>query len=104
MASPPDQVVALPTLDALSGFVHKALCDLDQLDPAAAPLQRAPLVRDKAPCGLLFHVAGPRQLRTAAVWAADESRVLFYDSTGKRLRTVRLCESPDCSGILSKSG
>lgn len=104
MTAAPDAVVGLPTLDALRGYVHRALCDLDQLDPAAAPLQSAALVRGKTPCGLLFHVAGPRLLRTAAVWAADESRLLFYDSTGRRLRQVRLCESPDCSGIVVKSG
>jgi hypothetical protein len=98
-------VVGLPTLDQLREFVHRGLCDLDQLDPAAAPLEATPLARgNKAVCGLLFHVVGPRLLRTAAVWAADDHQVIFYDSTGKRVRQVRLCESPDPGGILSQSG
>ena len=100
----PEPVIGLPTLDALRGYVHKLLCDLDQLDPAAAPLKSAPLLRGKAACGVHFHVAGPRLLRTAAVWAADEGRLLVYDSTGKRVGQVRLCESPDVSAILSKPG
>lgn len=104
MAVVSEPVVGLPTLAALKGYVHKLLCDLDQLDPTAAPLQDAPLFRGKLPCGLLFHVAGPRQLRTAAVWAADEGRLLVYDSTGRRVGQVRLCESPDPAGILSHTG
>ena len=104
MTAAPEPVVGLPTLDALRGYVHKLLCDLDHLDPAAAPLCGTPLLRGKEACGLLFHVAGPRLLRTAAVWAADEARLLVYDSTGRRVRQVRLCESPDPAGILSHTG
>jgi hypothetical protein len=29
------------------------------------------------------------------VWAADDHRIVFYDSTGQRVRAVRLSESPD---------
>ena len=104
MAVAPDPVVGLPTLDALRGYVHKLLCDLDQLDPAAAPLRGAALLRGRQPCGMHFHVAGPRLLRTAAVWAADEARLLVYDSTGKRVGQIRLCESPDPAGILTHAG
>ena len=100
----PDPVASLPTADALRGYVHKLLCDLDQLDPAAAPLKSSPLLRGQAACGVLFHVAGPRLLRTAAVWAADEGRLLVYDSTGRRVGQVRLCESPDVAGMLSHTG
>ena len=53
------------------------------------------MVRNGKVCGLMFHVEGPRLLRTSAVWAADENRILFYDSTGGRARDVRLTESPD---------
>ena len=104
MTAPPHSVVALPTPDALREYVHRALCELDQLDPAAAPLLVTGLARGKAACGVLFHVAGPRLLRTAAVWAADEGKLLLYDSTGRRVRQVRLCESPDCASILSQPG
>ena len=87
-------VVALPTLDRLAAFVHDELCRLDHLDPEQTPLRRTPLVRRGKACGLVFHVEGPRLLRTSAVWSADEGRVIVYDSTGRRVREVRLSESP----------
>lgn len=88
-------VVALPSLEDLTAFVHVGLCEPDHLDPAATPLVRTPLTRRGRPCGVLFHAEGPRLLRTSAVWAADENRILFYDSTGQRVREVRLSEAPD---------
>lgn len=94
VASSPAAVVALPTLDQLAAFVHDELCRLDHLDPTQSPLRQTPLVRRGKACGLVFHVEGPRLLRTSAVWSADEGRVIVYDSTGKRVREVRLSESP----------
>lgn len=90
-----EAVVALPTLDELAGFVHRTLCQQDALDPAQTPLVRTSLRRGGRPCGLLFNAVGPRLLRTAAVWAADEHRIVFYDSTGQRVRQVRLSEGPE---------
>jgi hypothetical protein len=87
-------VVAAPTMEQLSAFVHDELCKLDHLDPAQTPLRKTPLVRRGKTCGLVFHVEGPRLLRTSAVWTADEARVIVYDSTGRRVREVRLSESP----------
>lgn len=87
-------VVAVPTLESLTSFVHAELCHLDHLDPAQTPLRKTALVRHGKKCGLIFHVEGPRLLRTSAVWSADEARVIVYDSTGKRVREVRLSESP----------
>jgi hypothetical protein len=47
----------------------------------------------------VFHVEGPRLLRTSAVWSADEDRILFYDSNGVRFRDVKLSESPSLIGM-----
>ena len=88
-------VLALPTLPELLAFVHAELCLFDSLEPEQAPLKYSPLMRNGKACGLVFHVEGPRMLRTSAVWAADENRILLYDSTGARAREVRLTESPD---------
>ena len=90
-----DAVVTVPTLDDLTGYVHRTLCEADALDVGQAPLATTALTRAGRPCGLLFHVEGPRLLRTSAVWAADENRVLFYDSTGQRVREVALSEAPE---------
>ena len=86
---------ALPTLPKLLAFVHAELCLFDRLEPEQAPLMQAPLVRRGKVCGLVFHVEGPRMLRTSAVWASDENRILLYDSTGQRTREIRLTESPE---------
>lgn len=90
-----DTVLALPTLDELRCHVHQVLCNHDRLDPKQAPLQESTLVRRGRPCGLFFHVQGPRLLRTYAVWAGEEDRILFYDSTGARFAETRLSEGPD---------
>ena len=90
-----EAVVALPTAEELAAFVHRTLCQQDALEPGTTPLFRTPLTRAGRACGAVFHVEGPRMLRTSAVWAADDHRILFYDSTGQRSRAVRLSESPD---------
>jgi hypothetical protein len=87
-------VAAFSALEELAGFVHSVLCDKDALDPAQAPLFRTPLRRGGRVCGLVFHVEGPRLLRTSAVWSADDARVIFYDSSGLRFKEVELSESP----------
>ena len=53
------------------------------------------MVRQGKPCGIFFQVQGPRLLKTYAVWAGDENRILFYDSSGTRFAEVRLSEAPD---------
>ena len=87
-------VVACAAVEDVAAFVHRVLCDKDALDPAQAPLFRTPLKKAGRTCGLIFHVEGPRLLRTSAVWSADDDRIIFYDSTGARFHEVRLSESP----------
>ena len=87
-------VVACAAVEELAAFVHSVLCDRDALDPAQTPLYRTPLEKGERTCGIIFHVEGPRLLRTSAVWSADDDRVIFYDSTGLRFHEVKLSESP----------
>jgi hypothetical protein len=87
-------VVGFASVEELAAFVHAALCDKDALDPRQAPLFRTPLRKAGRVCGFVFHVEGPRLLRTSAVWSADDDRVIFYDSTGTRFREARLSEGP----------
>jgi hypothetical protein len=88
-------VAALPTLEELRSFVLRTLCSHDQLDPGQTPLHQAVIRRSGRPCGLFFQVHGPRLLKTYAVWAGEEDRILFYDSTGLRFAETRLSEGPD---------
>jgi len=90
-----DAVANLPTFDDLRGHVLKILCTHDNLDPKQTPLHQAVISRSGKPCGLFFQVQGPRLLKTYAVWAGEEDRILFYDSTGLRFAETRLSEGPD---------
>jgi hypothetical protein len=86
---------SLQTFERLRLHVHQILCTHDRLDPKQTPLHQAMIVRSGKPCGLFFQVQGPRLLKTYAVWAGQEHRILFYDSTGLRFAETRLSEGPD---------
>lgn len=88
-------VVGFHRVEELAGFVRDVLCERDHLDPAQTPFYRTPLVKAGRACGVVFHVEGPRLLRSSAVWSADADRIIFYDSTGVRFREVRLSEAPE---------
>lgn len=66
--------------------IQLTLCEKDQLDPAAHRMTEALLRKRDAPCGVLFCVFGPRNVRLTAVWDFASERVLFYDSAGQRFR------------------
>jgi len=87
-------VVAFAAVEELAAYVHQVLCDKDVLDPKQSPLFRTPLKKRGRTCGLVFHVEGPRLLRTSAVWSADADRIIFYDSTGTRFHVAELAECP----------
>jgi hypothetical protein len=93
-------VVACAAMEDLATMVHQTLCDKDVLDPDQTPLFRTPLRKGSRVCGIVFHVEGPRLMRTSAVWSADDDRVIFYDSAGLRFHEVRLSESPELDGIV----
>jgi hypothetical protein len=93
------QVACLPTLADLCRHVHAFLWCHDNLDPEQAPLHQLLLTRRNRPCGLFFQVEGPRLLRNYAVWAAEEHRILFYNSSGERVAETRLREAPDPRGL-----
>jgi hypothetical protein len=88
-------VVPLSTIDQVRDFVRHTLCERDRLDPEQVQLRQGMVQRRGRSCGLFFQIQGPRLLRTYAVWAGDEHRILFYDSTGERFAEARLSESPD---------
>jgi hypothetical protein len=88
-------VVCLASLDALRAYVRQTLCAHDQLDAESTPMQQSVITRSGRSCGLFFSLHGPRMVKTYAVWAGEENRILFYDSTGQRFAEVRLSEAPD---------
>jgi hypothetical protein len=88
-------VIALPSLDDLRQHVLETLCARDRLDPGQTPFFQALIKRAGRPCGLFFQVQGPRLVRTYALWAGEEGRILFYDGTGQRFAETRLSDAPD---------
>jgi hypothetical protein len=86
---------SLPTFDELRQYVLQTLCSHDNLDIAQTPMHVARISRRGKPCGLFFQVQGPRLLKNYAVWAGEEDRILFYDSTGLRFAETRLSDAPD---------
>jgi hypothetical protein len=94
-----DAVACLPTYEALREHVLKVLCCHDQLDPDQTPLHQAVITRSGRTCGLFFQVQGPRRVKTYAVWAGEEDRILFYDSQGVRFAQTWLSEAPDPSRL-----
>jgi hypothetical protein len=89
--------LALPTLTGLSQFVRDTLCDRDRLDPFQTPFFRSPVKRGGKTTAMMYHVEGPRLLKSSALWVVEEHRLLFYDSTGTRFLEVHLSESPNPS-------
>jgi hypothetical protein len=47
------------------------------------------------PCGHFSQVQGPRQVRTYALWAGEEDRILLNDGTGQYFAETRLSAAPD---------
>jgi len=92
-------VASLPTVDDLRRHVLQILCSRDRLDPAQTPIHEALITRRGKTCGLFFQIQGPRLLRTYAIWAGEENRILFYDSTGARFAETRLSDAPDAERI-----
>jgi hypothetical protein len=88
-----DAVTCLPTLEDLNRHVLHRLCEPDHLDPTQTPLLQSMITRRGKPCGLFFQAQGPRLLKSYAVWAGDENRVLFYGSSGERFAETRLSEA-----------
>jgi hypothetical protein len=91
--------VCLPTMEQLRQHVRAVLCRHDQLDPEQTPLRQAVITRSGRPCGLFFQLQGPRMVKTYAIWAGEEGRILYYDSQGIRFAETRLSEAPSLRAL-----
>jgi hypothetical protein len=102
VATAMDRVARLPTLADLKHHVLCQLCKPDELDPNQTPLLQALITRRGLPCGLFFQAQGPRLLKTYAIWAGNENRILFYDCSGYRVAETRLSEGPDPGSLVDE--
>lgn len=78
------------SLNDLRAYVHRVLCERENLVGEQFRLTEMELFRRKRACGLQFSIHGPRRVRLGAVWAADHNVVYFYDARGVRFGKVRL--------------
>jgi hypothetical protein len=85
----------LSTVNDLREHVLRTLCAHEDLDPRYTPIRQSVVQRHGKPCGLFFHIQGPRLLKAYAVWSAEEGRILFYDALGERFAEAQLSEGPD---------
>jgi len=78
------------TLDELCQFIHKTLCAKENLLVDQFTMTQLRLTRHNEPCGLQFCLHGPRNVRLAAIWVADQNVVYLYDASGERYAKLRL--------------
>ena len=78
------------TLDDLRRFIHRTLCQKENLLDDQYRTTESRLTRGERLCGLQFCLRGPRSVRLAAVWVADHSLIYLYDARGRRYSKLRL--------------
>jgi hypothetical protein len=78
------------SLDDLRTYVHKTLCEKENLLPEQFSTTEMLLSRGGRDCGLQFSLVGPRSVRLGAIWASDQNVLYFYDARGERYLKIRL--------------
>lgn len=81
-------------LDDLREYIHRTLCDYNELETHVFQMTERILVRSGKPCGLYFCLHGPRAVKLTAIWETDHNTVLFYDAVGQRIERCRLVHAP----------
>jgi hypothetical protein len=84
------------TLDELRHFIHKTLCEKENLLVDQFTMTEFELTRGKKPCGIQFSLRGPRNVRLGAIWVADRNLVYLYDARGTRYAKLRLTVYARC--------
>ena len=87
-----DGLDAIRHLDDLRAFIHKTLCDRENILQDQFGLNETPLLRGSRDCGSHFWVQGPRSVRLEAIWETERNIVFFYDARGTRYLKIQLPE------------
>lgn len=80
----------IQSLNDLRQFIHKALCEKENLLEEQFTMSEMALRRRGRGCGLQFSINGPRSVRLGAIWASDSNMIYFYDARGERYAKVNL--------------
>ena len=81
---------AIRSLDDLRAFIHKTLCDRENILQDQFGLKETLLKRGGRDCGMHFWVQGPRSVRLEAIWETDRNTLYFYDARGTRYLKMQL--------------
>lgn len=84
------EAASVRTLEELKAFVHRTLCEKENLVADQFRMQSMDLRKNGRLCGIQFSIHGPRQVRLSAVWAADMNMLYFYDAAGTRYQKTPL--------------
>ena len=77
-------------LGSLREFVHRGICEQNELQLGAFEVTERILLRGGRPCGIYFCLHGPRSVKLTAIWETERNTVLFYGSSGERQMRVQL--------------
>ncbi len=78
------------TLNDLRAYVHRTLCEKENLLADQFTMMESRLTRGSGDCGLQFTLHGPRSVRLSAIWESIQNTVYLYDAGGERYAMVRL--------------
>ena len=85
-----DTAADIRSLKDLRAYIHRTLCEKENLLEDQFQMTEMELTRRSRKCGLQFSLHGPRSVRLGAIWASDHNAIYFYDAQGKRYTKVRL--------------
>ncbi|KAA0132981.1 MULTISPECIES: hypothetical protein [Gimesia] len=80
----------IQSLNDLRQYIHKTLCEKENLLEEQFTMSEMALQRRGRGCGLQFSINGPRSVRLGAIWASDSNMIYFYDARGERYAKVNL--------------
>jgi len=83
---------SIRNLDELRAFIHKTLCQRENILEDQFGLTVTALFRSGGNCGLHFCLRSPRSVRLEAIWVLDRNTIYFYDARGTRFLKVQLAE------------
>jgi hypothetical protein len=91
----PPVVFSTTSFSELEQFMAQTLCNQERLDVGQVKVRRTLMRQGSEIIGLVMRIEGTRMMRSHAIWAERENRILFYDSAGHRFAIVNLSESPE---------
>ena len=81
-------------LNDLKDYVHRTICDQNELELGVFPFAERILARGGKPCGIFFCLYGPRSVKFTAIWETERNTILFYGSSGERIMRTQLTHAP----------